>query len=87
MSTVDILAFGAHPDDCEFFIGGTLLKMKSLSYNLGVCDLRRGEAGTYGDSETRQKELENATALLGLDERVTLDMPDGNIRDMEENWT
>jgi len=85
MSTLDILAFAAHPDDCEFFIGGTLLKMKSAAYNVGVCDLSRGEAGTYGDSETRQKELEKATALVGLDVRVTLDMPDGNIRDKEEN--
>lgn len=85
MTMLDILAFGAHPDDCEFFIGGTLLKMKRLSYNVGVCDLSRGEAGTYGDSETRQKELEKATALLGLDVRVTLDMPDGSIRDTEEN--
>ncbi len=85
MNTLDILAFGAHPDDCEFFIGGTLLKMKSLSYHVGVCDLSRGEAGTYGDAETRQQELEKATAVLGLDVRVTLDMPDGNIRDTEEN--
>jgi bacillithiol biosynthesis deacetylase BshB1 len=76
MNTLDILAFGAHPDDCEFFIGGTLLKMKSLSHRVGVCDLSRGEAGTYGDTETRQQELEKATAVLGLDVRVTLDMPD-----------
>jgi bacillithiol biosynthesis deacetylase BshB1 len=85
MKMMDILAFGAHPDDCEFFIAGTLLKMKSLSYNVGICDLTRGEAGTYGDSDTRKQELDRATALLGLDVRITLDFPDGNIRDTEEN--
>lgn len=84
-NTVDIMAFGAHPDDCEMFVGGTLLKMKSLSYKVGVCDLSRGEAGTYGSAETRKKELDKSTALLGLDVRVTLDLPDGDIRDTEEN--
>jgi bacillithiol biosynthesis deacetylase BshB1 len=84
-NTVDIIAFGAHPDDCEMFVGGTLLKMKSLSYKVGICDLSRGEAGTYGSAETRKKELEKSTALLGLDVRVTLDLPDGDIRDSEEN--
>lgn len=84
-NTVDIIAFGAHPDDCEMFVGGTLLKMKSLSYKVGVCDLSRGEAGTYGSAETRKKELDKSTALLGLDVRVTLDLPDGDIRDTEEN--
>jgi bacillithiol biosynthesis deacetylase BshB1 len=85
MTLLDTLAFGAHPDDCEFFIGGTLLKMKSMSYKVGICDLSRGEAGTYGDADTRRKELERATAILDLDVRVTLDMPDGSIRDTEEN--
>jgi len=85
MKTLDVLAFGAHPDDCEFFIGGTLLKMKSQSYKVGICDLTRGESGTYGDAETRKQELERATAVLGLDVRETLDFPDGNILNNEEN--
>jgi bacillithiol biosynthesis deacetylase BshB1 len=84
-NTVDIMAFGAHPDDCEMYMGGTLLKMKSLSYKVGICDLSRGEAATYGSAETRKKELEKSTALLGVHVRVTLDLPDGNIRDSEEN--
>jgi N-acetylglucosamine malate deacetylase 1 len=83
-SKTDIMAFGAHPDDCEMTMGGTLLKMKSLSYKVGICDLSRGEAGTYGTAETRKTELDNSTAMLGLDVRVTLDFPDGKIRDTEE---
>jgi bacillithiol biosynthesis deacetylase BshB1 len=85
VETVDILAVGAHPDDCEMFVGGTLLKMKSLGYKVGVCDLTRGEAGTYGTPESREVELQKSTELLGLDARVTLEMPDGNVRDTEEN--
>jgi bacillithiol biosynthesis deacetylase BshB1 len=85
MPMLDVLAFGAHPDDCEFFMAGTLLHLKSLSYRVGVCDLTRGEAGTYGDTETRKVELERATAIMGLDVRETLDFQDGSIRDSEEN--
>ncbi len=82
---MDVMAFGAHPDDIEMSMGGTVLKLKSLGYRLGICDLTRGEAGTYGTAESRKEELDRATAVLGLDVRVTLDLPDGNIRDSEEN--
>jgi len=82
---LDVLIFGAHPDDCEIFMGGTILYMKSISYRVGVCDCCNGEAGTYGSSETRRRELEKASQVLGLDARETLDMPDGNIRNTEEN--
>lgn len=82
---IDILAVGAHPDDCEFSMAGTLLKMKKLSYKTGICDLSRGEAGTYGSVKARQEELERASTLLSLDARTTLDFPDGSIRNTEEN--
>jgi bacillithiol biosynthesis deacetylase BshB1 len=84
-NTVDVMAIGAHPDDCEMFVGGTLLRMKSLSYRVGICDLSQGEAATYGTPGTRRAELEKATSLLGVDMRVTLDFPDGHIRDSREN--
>ncbi|MCP4220978.1 MAG: bacillithiol biosynthesis deacetylase BshB1 [bacterium] len=82
---MDILAIGAHPDDIEMFMGGTMLKMKELGYKTAICDLTRGEAGTYGDADTREEELEKAADMLGLDTRITLDMPDGNVRNTEEN--
>jgi len=82
---VDILAIGAHPDDCEMSMAGTLLKMKELGYRVGICDLSRGEAGTYGSAASREKELQDAGAMLGLDARITLDFPDGSIRNSEEN--
>jgi bacillithiol biosynthesis deacetylase BshB1 len=82
---LDVLAFGAHPDDCEIFLGGTLLRLKELSYRVGVCDLSLGEAGTYGSTGTRRRELKKASKCLGLDARITLDLPDGNIRNTEES--
>ncbi|MCU0286193.1 MAG: bacillithiol biosynthesis deacetylase BshB1 [Acidobacteria bacterium] len=82
---IHILAVGAHPDDCEMSMGGTLLKMKAMGYRTAICDLTRGEAGTYGSIETRKKELEAAAALLNLDDRMTLDLPDGGVHNSEEN--
>lgn len=82
---LDILAIGAHPDDAEIFMGGTIVRLKSEGYKVGVCDLTRGEAGTYGSAEMRSMELQKACAVLGLDIRVTLDIPDGNVRNTEEN--
>ncbi len=82
---LDVLAVGAHPDDCEMTVGGTLCVLKKLSYNVGICDLCSGEAGTYGSAELRKAELKKASGVLGLDARITLDMPDGNIRNTDEN--
>lgn len=79
----DVLAVGAHPDDVEIFMGGTILYLKSLSYKVAVCDLTMGEAGTYGNAEIRKGELEKAAEKMGVGKRVTLDLEDGNIRN---NW-
>ncbi|MCP4151983.1 MAG: bacillithiol biosynthesis deacetylase BshB1 [bacterium] len=82
---IDILAIGAHPDDIEMFMGGTMLKMKTLDHKTAICDLTRGEAGTYGTVGSREKELLAAAEAMGLHSRITLDMPDGNVRNTEEN--
>ena len=82
---LDVLAVGAHPDDCEISLGGTLCVLKQQGYKIGICDLCSGEAGTYGSAEIRKIELQKATEILSLDVRVTLDMPDEGIRNTEEN--
>ncbi len=79
------MAFGAHPDDCELSMGGTLAVLKSLSYRVGICDLSSGELGTYGSADERKEELNRASEILALDIRVTLDLPDGDIRNTPEN--
>jgi bacillithiol biosynthesis deacetylase BshB1 len=82
---LDVLAIGAHPDDGEIMMGGTICVLKQLGYNVGICDLCSGEAGTYGSAEIRKQELKKASEILNLDARITLDMTDGNIRNTEEN--
>ena len=81
---IDILAIGAHPDDVEISMGGAICVFKKQGYKVGICDLCRGESGTYGSLEIRQQELEKANRILSIDRRVTLDLPDGNIRNTEQ---
>ncbi len=74
---LDILAFGAHPDDVELGCSGTLAKEISLGKKVGIIDLTRGELGTRGSVEIRNKESEAASNILGISVRENLDMRDG----------
>lgn len=74
---LDILAFGAHPDDVELGCAGTILKEISLGKKVGVVDLTRGELGTRGSAEIRDQEAEAAGKILGLSVRVNLSFRDG----------
>ena len=53
---VDILAFGAHPDDVELGCGGSICKAISQGMIVGIIDLTKGELGTRGTPEIRKKE-------------------------------
>jgi len=74
---LDILAFGAHPDDVELGCGGTLAKEISLGKKVGIIDLTRGELGTRGSVETRNKESQAASKIIGVSVRENLDFRDG----------
>lgn len=76
---LDVLAVFSHPDDAELSVAGTLLKLKSLGYRTGVCDLTRGEMGTRGTPEIRAREAADAARILKLDARVNLEQPDGHV--------
>ncbi|WP_412476467.1 bacillithiol biosynthesis deacetylase BshB1 [Flavobacterium sp. TBRC 19031] len=74
---LDILAFGAHPDDVELGCSGTIAKEVSLGKKVGVIDLTRGELGTRGSVEIRDQEASLAAEILGLTVRENLNMRDG----------
>jgi N-acetylglucosamine malate deacetylase 1 len=76
---LDILAFGAHPDDVELFAGGTLAKMAARGYATGIVDMTRGELGTRGTPALRAREAREAARVLGLKVRENLGLPDGSI--------
>ena len=74
-----MLAVFSHPDDAELAMAGTLLKLKSLGYRTGVLDMTRGEMGTRGTPEVRAKESLDAARVMGLDARLNLKLPDGQV--------
>lgn len=76
---LDVLAVFSHPDDAELTVAGTLLKLKSLGYRTGVCDMTRGEMGTRGTAEIRAQEALEAARIMNLDVRINLEQPDGHV--------
>ncbi|MFY8009615.1 MAG: bacillithiol biosynthesis deacetylase BshB1 [Flavobacterium sp.] len=74
---LDILAFGAHPDDVELGCSGTIAKEVSLGKKVGIIDLTRGELGTRGSVEIRDQEAALAAEILGISVRENLNMRDG----------
>ncbi len=74
---LDILAFGAHPDDIELSCGGTILKHVKQGKKVGLIDLTRGELGTRGSAEIRIAEAEAASKILGVAIRENLHFADG----------
>jgi bacillithiol biosynthesis deacetylase BshB1 len=83
IKALDILAFGAHPDDVELSAGGTLIMAARQGKRTGVVDLTRGELGTRGTAETRATEAAAAAKILGLAVRENLGLRDGLPEDEE----
>ena len=73
----DILAFGAHPDDVELGCGGTIAKSLSQKKKVAIIDITRGELGTRGSIDIRNKEASKASKILGINHRENLDLKDG----------
>lgn len=82
---LDVLAFGAHPDDVELSCSGTLLKLKEEGSKVGVVDLTMGELGTRGTVDTRKKESDSSSKILNIDVRENLDLGDGWFENNQEN--
>ena len=75
--TYDVLVFGAHPDDVELGCGGTVAKMVAGGANVAIVDLTRGELGTRGSADLRDKEAAEAATILGVQTRINLGLRDG----------
>lgn len=74
---LDILAFGAHPDDVEIGCSATIAKEISLGKKVGIIDLTRGELGTRGSADLRDEESARAKEILGVHIRENLGFADG----------
>jgi bacillithiol biosynthesis deacetylase BshB1 len=76
---LDLLAFGAHPDDAELGAAGTLIRAAVDGSRTGVVTLTRGEMGSRGDAGTRADEFDAAAAVMGLAHHAMLGLPDGRL--------
>ena len=82
---LDILVFGAHPDDVELGCGGTVIKEVKAGKKVGIIDLTRGELGTRGTAETRTSETKLANEIMGVAVRENMDFKDGFFKDDEQH--
>lgn len=82
---LDILAFGAHPDDVELGCGGVLALEASKNKKTGIIDLTRGELGTRGTVAKREKESAHAAEILGVSVRENLNFEDGFFQNDKKN--
>ncbi|MBO98096.1 MAG: bacillithiol biosynthesis deacetylase BshB1 [Flavobacteriales bacterium] len=82
---LDILAFGAHPDDVELGCGGTIIKEVENGKKVGIIDLTLGELGTRGNVEKRKQESKKANKILGIEIRENMCFKDGFFENTEKN--
>lgn len=82
--SLDLLAFGPHPDDLEIGMAGTIARHTAAGHRVGLCDLTAGELGSNGTPEERQQEADAAAAILGAAWRKNLGWPDGGIEGTPE---
>lgn len=82
---LDVIAVGAHPDDCEIGCGGTLAALAASGLNVGIIDLTNGEpTPRCPDPAVRLAEAEAARKVLGVQKRIVLDLPNRRLFDCFE---
>lgn len=78
-NSLDLLIVAPHPDDAEIGVGGTILRSKAQGLSVGVLDLTSGEPTPHGSLEIRARETAAATAVLQLDWRDNLGLPNRSL--------
>jgi bacillithiol biosynthesis deacetylase BshB1 len=81
---VDVLLFGAHPDDVEWGAGGICLILKQNAVSFVIVDLTEGEMGSRGTVAERRLEAEEAGRFAGAHHRENLNLPDCGLVDSPE---
>jgi bacillithiol biosynthesis deacetylase BshB1 len=76
---LDALVIAPHPDDAELGMAGTILKFKAEGRRIGIVELTDGEPTPHGSREIRARETAAATAILGVDWRGNLGLPNRSL--------
>jgi N-acetylglucosamine malate deacetylase 1 len=84
-----IIAFGAHPDDCEIKAGGVAAKWAALGHHVKFVSVTNGDIGHWKMAggplaQRRKQEVLNADKMLGVETEV-LDNHDGELMPTLEN--
>ncbi len=82
---VDVLAIGAHPDDVDLGVGGTLLLLAAQGFKTAILDLTQGEAASRGTAEERVREADKSARVLQVSERYNAELPDGGLANSPEH--
>lgn len=81
---VDLLAFGAHPDDVEIGAGGIIAKHAQAGFSVAICHLTEAELSSNGTVETRREEAKKAAEILGVQTSISLGLPDRGLKETDE---
>jgi len=81
---LNIIAIGAHPDDCDFKFGGTAALFAKMGHNVKFLSLTNGDAGHQSEGggalgNRRRQEARKAGKAIGIAEYQTLDNHDGEL--------
>ena len=82
--SLDVLAIGAHPDDVEIGMGGTIAKYRQEGKNVMIVHLTEAELSSNGTVETRQLEAKKACETLDLPDPIQFQFPDRKLLDCRE---
>ncbi len=79
-----VIAFGAHPDDCDIRFGGTAAKFAAMGHAVKFVALTNGDAGHQSQgggalAKRRRAEAQEAGRRLGIAEYEVLDHHDGEL--------
>jgi len=86
-----ILAFGAHPDDCDVKVGGLAVKYARLGHHVKFVSLTNGDTGHHEMggaplARRRYAEAQRAAAVVGIEYQV-LDIHNGQlVPSLENRW-
>lgn len=69
-SKLDVLLIGAHSDDVDATVGGTVIQLVKDGYKVGILDLTKRSGMYFSEEEESGKENENAAKILGVDRQI-----------------
>lgn len=84
---VDIVAFGAHPDDVEAGCSGFVISMVNKGKKVAIVDLSLGELSSNATIKERQEEAKIAAEIMGVSFRENLGLPNNFFSSSKENQT